>query len=347
MPPRSTKLASGSMLVGVDLQHVGEQLAQADHTGLVGIRCACEVAHRLVVRLARRQHRQLRDGDGLHGAGGYAGSGGGDALDLSLVVTGGRHREAVVDIGAERRHTAVTQRRLDALEIDPQPVHLDETAAAPDHFVQAIGAAAGDVSGVQRFDGLAERQVGGPVCVAHHHVGAAVDQLADVVVVPRVARFDRERSAGDRPADRGRVRRGELRWQIGHSGGGLGRPIHHEQVPALSLPEFGESPHALGRHPAAGLRDVPQVRQIEGLCADTLEQFERVGHACERRARVPAEQLPELVVDDRAIGEDQARRRAAGGCGSPKGRSSTTSAGSLRPCRFRGCRGIRRWRRRC
>ncbi len=219
-----------------------------------------QVAHRLVVRLARRQHRQLRDGDGLHGAGRDAGSGGGGALDLSRVVTGSRHREAVVDIGAVRRHTVVTQGRLDALEVDPQPVHLDETAAAPDHFVQPIGAAAGDVSGVQRFDGLAERQVGRPMCVAHHHVGAAVHQLADAFVIPRVARFDRERSAGDRPADRGRVRRGELRWKIGHSGGGFRRPIHHEQVPALLSAQVGESPHTLRWHPAAGLGDVPQMR---------------------------------------------------------------------------------------
>ena len=120
----------------------------------------------------------------MNGAGRDAGSGCGDPLNLSLVLTGNRHREAVVDVGAECRHTVVTQRRLDALEVDPQSVHLDETAAAADHFVQSVGAAAGDVSGVQGVDGLAEREVGGPVCVSHHHVGAAVDQLADTVAVP-------------------------------------------------------------------------------------------------------------------------------------------------------------------
>ena len=120
-------------------------------------------------------------------------------------MTGHRgDHEAVVDVGAERRHTAVAQRRLDALEVDAQAVHLDEAAAAADHFVQPVGAAAGDVAGVQGVDGLAERQVGGPVRVAHHHVGPAVDQLADIVVGPSVERLDGERSAGDRSADRGR-----------------------------------------------------------------------------------------------------------------------------------------------
>ena len=49
------------------------------------------------------------------------------------------------------------------------------------------------------------------------------------------------------------------------------------------------------------------MRQIQGLGADALEQFEGVGHTGENRAAVPAEQLPELVVDDRVIGEHQAR----------------------------------------
>ncbi len=114
--------------------------------------------------------------------------------------------------------------------------------------------------------------------VAHHHVGAAVDQLAHIVVGPAVERLDRERPAADRAADRVGARQCEFRWQIGHSGCRLGRPIHHEQVEAAALRQFGESAHALGRHSAAGLRDVPQVAQIGGLEADTLEQFEGIGH---------------------------------------------------------------------
>ena len=61
-------------------------------------------------------------------------------------MAGGGHREAVVEVGAERRHTVVGQCRLDPLQVDPQPVHLDETAAAPDHFVQPVGAQTGDYS---------------------------------------------------------------------------------------------------------------------------------------------------------------------------------------------------------
>jgi hypothetical protein len=146
----------------------------------------------VVVRLAGWQYRQLRNRDGPYGARWEAGSGGGDALNLTLIMAGSRHREAVVGIGAERRHAVVTHGGLHVLQVDPQPVHLDEAAAAPDHLVQPIGTATGDVAGVQCIDGLAERQVVGPVCVTHHHVGAAVDQFTDGFVVPPVAGLDRD-----------------------------------------------------------------------------------------------------------------------------------------------------------
>ncbi len=210
MPPRSTKLASGSMLPASICSTSANSSRRPITLGPSVFDSRASSRTDLVVGLARREHRQLRDRDGLHGADRDTCSGGGHALDLAFVVTGGRHRKAVVDVGAERRHTVVTHGRLDALEVDPQPVHLDETAAAPDQFVQPIGVAPGDVAGMQRVDGVAERQVVGPVRIAHHHVGAAVHQLADVFVVPPVARFDRERSAGYRPADRSRMRRARV-----------------------------------------------------------------------------------------------------------------------------------------
>ena len=73
----------------------------------------------LIVGLARRQQRQLVDGDGVHGACGHTRCIGCRALYVAVVVPacGGDH-EAVVLVGAERRHALSAQRGLDLLEID-------------------------------------------------------------------------------------------------------------------------------------------------------------------------------------------------------------------------------------
>ncbi len=189
--------------------------------------------------------------------------------------------DGVVVAGAERRHPLGAQRGLDLLEIDTQAVHLDESAVAADDLVQSVGAASRDVARAQRLDRLAERQVVEAVRVAHHHVGAAVDELADVVVGPTFQWLDRERSAADRPADCIRPGQHEFWWQKGHSGGRLGCAVHHEQLETLILREFGESAHALRWHSAAGLRHVAQVGQARGVEANALEQFEGVRHARE------------------------------------------------------------------
>ena len=60
-----------------------------------------------------------------------------------------------------------------------------------------------------------------------------------------------------------------------------------------------------GEQSPAGLGDVAQIGQIGPFEADPLEHVECVGHPGERGAAVPAEQRPELVVDDRAVGQDQ------------------------------------------
>ena len=99
---------------------------------------------------------------------------------LLVVLAGRGDHQPVVDLGAERGDALLTQRGLQPLQIDAQAVHLDETAAAADHLVQPIRAAPGDIAGAQCVHGLAERQIGGLVCVTHHHIGPAVDEFTRV-----------------------------------------------------------------------------------------------------------------------------------------------------------------------
>ena len=70
----------------------------------------------------------------------------------------GNHQPFVV-VDAEGRHALRAQRGFHPLQIDAQPVQLDEAAAAADHLVQPVGCAARDVTGVQRVDRLAQRQI--------------------------------------------------------------------------------------------------------------------------------------------------------------------------------------------
>ncbi len=102
---------------------------------------ACEPAHGLIVGFARRQQRQLVDGDGANRACGHTRRIGRRPSDVAVVVParGGDH-EAVVVVGAERRHARSAQRGLDLLEIDAQAVHLDEPAVAADTSKRPSGA---------------------------------------------------------------------------------------------------------------------------------------------------------------------------------------------------------------
>ncbi len=197
------------------------------------------------------------------------------------------------------------ERGLHPLQVDAQAVQLDEAAAAADHFVDPVGRAARDITGVQGVDGLAKRQIRGTVRVAHHDIGAVVHQLADVGIRPSVERLEGERPAGiGLPIDAGSRLR-EIWGQVSHSGGGFRRAVHHEQLPALALAERGEAAHAFWCKPPTRLGDVPQIGQIDVVEADPIEHLEGVGHTGERGAAMPAEQRPELIVDDGTVGEDQ------------------------------------------
>ena len=162
----------------------------------------------------------------------------------TLVVAHRGDHQPLVVVGAEGCHAVGAEGGLHPLQVDAQAVDLDEAAGAADHFVEPVGCATGDVTGAQGVDGLAQRQVRGAVCVAHHHVGPVVHQLADVGIRPSVERLDAEGAAGDRPADRRGARLREIRRQVGHSGGRLRRAVHDEQLPALAFAERGDAAHA-------------------------------------------------------------------------------------------------------
>ena len=85
-------------------------------------------------------------------------------------------------VPAQRATTpASAEGPLDLVEVDPQAEHLGEAAAPADDSNSRRGDAA-EVAGVQPVDVAAARQVGGLLGVAQHHVGAGVDELADVAV---------------------------------------------------------------------------------------------------------------------------------------------------------------------
>ncbi len=116
----------------------------------------------------------------------------------------GNHQPLVV-VDAEGCHALGAQRGLNALQVDAQAVQLDEAAAAADHLVQPVGVSARDVTGVQRVDCLAKRQIRRTVRVAHHDVRPVIHQLAHVGIGPSFERLEREGATGDGPADRARV----------------------------------------------------------------------------------------------------------------------------------------------
>ena len=167
-----------------------------------------------------------------------------------------------------------------------RPYSLTKRLLRPITSYSPSGVAARDVAGAQRVDRLAERQVGRAVRVAHHHVGSAVDQFADVGSGhPSSGSSVNEPPGIGRPIEAG-CDCGEFRWQVGHSGGRLGGAVHDEQLPArCAAPSCGEAAHAVGWQPAAGLGDVAQIGQVDAVEADPLEQLEGVGHAGERRCR--------------------------------------------------------------
>ncbi len=119
--------------------------------------------------------------------------------------------ERVVVTGAHRREAVLREQSLDLLEVDPVPEDLEEPAAAPHQLVETGTGTSSEVTRVQPVHGPPGRQVLGPLGVPEHHVGPAVHQLADAGIGVVGHRLELEAAAGDRAADRCRVRVREVR----------------------------------------------------------------------------------------------------------------------------------------
>ena len=204
------------------------------------------------------------------------------------------------DAGAD---AGLGQQLLGVVEVDAQPEHLGVPRPASDDPVHAVGVPGREVAGVQRIDVAAAREVGGALGVPEHDVGPAVDDLADVGLVPVADQLDvtaRQRAAdGVRPLEH--LVRGERRDACGR----LGLAVHHVQLVALGAAELGVVADAVGREASAGERHMAQVRQLLPGEADPVEQVERVRNAGECRDPVPRDGVPERSLDDRPVRQQQ------------------------------------------
>ncbi len=175
---------------------------------------------------------------------GQAAGAGGPAVQPEGRATGDGDDHPAVGLHRAGPDAAAGEDGLDVLEVDAQPEHLGEPAAPADHLEQAVGSAPGQVAGAQLRHLLAEPEVGRAAGVAHHHVGAGVDQLADAGLVGLGHGFEAERAAGHGHPDRGGPGRGELRRQVRHARGRLGLAVHDEQLEPVAAAELGVRPHA-------------------------------------------------------------------------------------------------------
>jgi hypothetical protein len=85
------------------------------------------------------------------------------------------------------------------VEVDAQPGHLGVPSPAPDDPVHAVGVSVCEVPGVQRLDVASAREIDRAFGVPEHHVGATVDDLTHVGLVPVGDQLDV--ATGDGPSD--------------------------------------------------------------------------------------------------------------------------------------------------
>ncbi len=261
-----------------------------------------EVEQRRVVGLAVGQPPVLVDGHDAHGVPGKAAVAGDVApqpfpVDHAIGAAGADDDEPVASRAA---HVVprVTQPGLEGVEVDAMAEHLDEPGAAAHHAQQPLRSQLAEVAGAQPLDGAPQGQVGRAVGVPEHDVGAFEDDLAVL---------DGDLRARHRVPHGVRVLRREVGGQAGHPGGRLGLPVHDDEVPAAPLTELGQAPDPLGLHPPACLGQVAQPRQVAVGEATALEQLEGVGHSRDGRDARPGGRLPEALVDDGVLGQEDAR----------------------------------------
>ena len=191
------------------------------------------------------------------------------------------------------------------------PNDLDEPGCGVRRSGTARRALAPEVAGAQLGRRSAEGEIGRRLGVAEHHVRAGVDELTDARGRPaRPARSgtgSRRRAAGDRRRRRCRVRPGQVRRQVGHPGGGLGLPVHDDQVPAPRRPSR-RSAGPVRRQPPAGLGDVAQGGRSHPA-NPTRSSSSKVCGTPARRWPGGAGPVPEAGVGDRGSVSSSAPRQ--------------------------------------
>ncbi len=217
------------------------------------------------------------------------------------------HRQCAGGLGACGRHALGSEVPLDLVEVEAQPEDLGEPAASSDDLDEPVRQGTPEVAGPQLTQFGALGEVSRCARVAHHHVGPGVDKLADRRVGHVVDRLEAQTAAGDRDADRRRMALGEHGREVSHPGGGLGLPVHDEEVPAAPLPQLQVLRDPLGCKLAAGLGDVAEPGQLPVGEPGGVEQVEGVWHSGESGDAVPLHQDPEALVDDGQLGDDHAR----------------------------------------
>ena len=79
---------------------------------------------------------------------------------------------AAPEVDAPHRGAVAAEVALEVVEVEPQPQHLGEAAASPDHPHEAVAVDGPEVAGAQLVHVPATRQVVGRGGVAEHDVGS-------------------------------------------------------------------------------------------------------------------------------------------------------------------------------
>ena len=100
---------------------------------------------------------------------------------------------------------------------------------------------------------------------------------------------------------------GEVRREVGHPRGRLGRAVHHDEVPAAAAAEAAPAAYGVGVEAPAGLGHLAQRRQVAVLEAAGRQQVEGVRDPGEGGGAGAGEEVPEALVDHAQAGQHDAR----------------------------------------
>ena len=166
-----------------------------------------------------------------------------------------RHDHQIVVAGDPGDRAFLVAAALQLVEADPQAEGFDEAAQTAGDPEDAGLDLQADIAGAQDVGAGGLGQILGIAGIAHHHVGAAIDDLA--LAPSRQAGagriLDPQLAAGNGPADAVGVGLQKVRGQVGDTSGGLGLAVHDHQ-PGADLGGGGlDAADHVGGHATAGL----------------------------------------------------------------------------------------------